>query len=153
MNWTRYGIGARWQHKAWDVYGTYIVDTIDQPDFGNTVVNTAVWETQGSGLSVEADYLLTSKWLIGTRLDYMAPGGLSVLPAPFVTPGDQKINQEAAFIGLIGKYYPRPNIAFYGRAHYNLLSSAQLPTQVFGSIEHPARNLTYMVTVGVDMAF
>jgi hypothetical protein len=53
---------------------------------------------------------------------------------------------------LIAKYYPVPNIALYGRAHINLESSVELPAALGGE-QHPARNLTSMITIGVDMAF
>ena len=82
LDWKRYGIGARWQHKYFDIYATIIRDEIDEPVFGNPVVDTSVWETKGTGLSVEFDWLINSKWLLGIRYDYMETGGLSVLPAP-----------------------------------------------------------------------
>jgi len=151
-DWTRMGIAARWQHKSWDIYGTYIADEIDKPVFGNAVLDMSVWETDGSGISIEADYLLTEKWLLGVRYDMMKPGGLSQLP-PALQAGDPEINQNASFLGLLGKYYPRPNIGLYARYHHNLESSVKLPTAGFGGDEHPATNLTSMFTVGVDMAF
>lgn len=151
-DWTRYGIGARWQYKAWDIYGTVIWDEIDKPTFGNAVLDSAKWETKAMGVSVEADYLLSDKWLLGVRYDMMETGGLSELP-PALQAGDPQINQDASFIGIIGKYYPSPNIGLYARYHQNLESSVKLPTAGFGGIEHPATNLTSMVSVGVDMAF
>jgi len=148
VNWTRMGFGARWQHKAWDIYGTYVADTIDAPSFTGVGGGMSTWQTTGSGISIEADYLLNSKWLIGTRFDLMDPGGLKR-----GMPGWNKdLNQDAAFLAVIGKYYPRPNISFYTRAHFNLLGSEQLPAAL-GGAEHPARNLTYMLLFGVDMAF
>lgn len=151
-DWTRMGIAARWQSRSWDVYGTYIKDEIDKPFFGNSTLDMSKWETSGSGLSIEADYLLTEKWLIGMRYDMMKTGGLSELP-PGLQAGDPRINQDASFLGLIGKYYPHPNIGLYARYHQNLESSVKLPTAGFGGVEHPATNLESMMTVGVDMAF
>lgn len=153
LDWTRMGIAARWQSKAWDIYGTYIIDEIDKPVFGNMMVDTGTWETDASGLSIEADYLMSDKWLLGVRYDMMQTGGLSVLPTPFVTAGDAEVNQDASFLGLLGKYYPRPNIGLYARYHHNLESSVKLPANVSGGIEHPGTNLKNMFTVGVDMAF
>ncbi|MCW8955420.1 MAG: hypothetical protein OQL09_00930, partial [Gammaproteobacteria bacterium] len=153
LDWTRFGIGARWQYKYFDLYGTIIWDEIDKPEFGNAAVDTSVWETDAMGLSLELDWLITQKWLLGLRYDSMETGGLSVLPAAFVTPGDAELNQDATFIGVIGKYYPTPNIGLYARTHFNLESSEQLPANVQGGIEHPARNLTSIITIGVDMAF
>ena len=153
LDWTRYGIGARWQFKYFDIYGTIIRDEIDEPAFGNAIVDTSVWETKATGLSLEVDWLINSKWLLGIRYDYMEPGGLSLLPVPFRVAGDAKVNQDVSFIGIIGKYYPRPNIGLYARAHFNLESSEQFPANVSGGIENPGRNLKSMFTVGVDMAF
>lgn len=154
VDWIRTGIAARWQYKSWDIYGTLIKDEIDQPDFGNTAANTSVWETDSMGLSIEADWLFTRKWLLGVRYDMMETGGLSFLPAAFRVASDSKLNQDSAFLGLIAKYYPSPNIALYGRYHHNLESSATLPARVpGGGGESPVTNLETMITVGVDMAF
>jgi hypothetical protein len=152
LDWERYGFGARWQYKYLDLYGTVIWDEIDKPTFGNAVVDTSVWETDAMGVSIEADWLINQNWMLGARYDYMQTGGLSVLPVPFRTPGDAEINQDASFLGVIAKYYPVPNIALYGRAHFNLESSVALPAALGGD-ENPATNLESMFTVGVDMAF
>lgn len=151
-DWTRMGIAARWQYKSLDIYGTYITDEIDTPDFGNPVLNMSVWETKASGLSIEADWLLTRKWLLGVRYDMMESGGLSKLP-PALQAGDPEINQDASFLAFIAKYYPTPSIGLYGRYHMNLEDSVKLPAAGFGGVEHPATNLESMITVGVDMAF
>jgi hypothetical protein len=150
LDWTRWGVGARWQHKYFDVYGTVIWDDIDAPIFAGPAT-TSEWDTGAVGASLEADWLLTSKWFLGLRYDYMDPGGLKRLPPP-LQGTDAPINQKASFVGLICKYYPVPNIALYGRAHFNLESSQELPAALGGN-QHPARNLTSMLTIGVDMAF
>ena len=151
-DWKRMGIAARWQYKSLDIYGTYITDKIDDPTFGNMVLDSSKWETDASGLSLEADYLLTRKWLLGLRYDMMKSGGLSELP-PGLQGTDPKINQDASFLAFIAKYYPTPSIGLYGRYHMNLEDSVKLPTAGFGGVEHPATNLESMITVGVDMAF
>jgi len=152
LDWNRYGLAARWQHKKWDIYGTIIIDEIDKPVFGNATLNSSVWDTDSMGISLEVDYLLTEKWLLGARYDMMDAGGLSKLPT-MMQGTDPEINQDASFLALIAKYYPNPNIGLYARYHHNLESSVKMPTNVFGGIEHPARNLSSMITVGVDMAF
>ena len=151
-DWVRMGLGARWQYKSLDIYGTYVTDEIDQPEFGNATLDSSVWETKASGLSIEADYLLTRKWLLGMRYDMMKSGGLSKLPT-MLQAADPKINQNASFIAFIGKYYPTPSIGLYGRYHMNLEGPVKLPTAGFGGVNNPATNLESMVTVGVDMAF
>ena len=153
LDWTRYGFAARWQYKFFDIYGTVIWDRIDDPIFGNAVVDTGTWETDAVGISLEADWLINSRWMLGVRYDQMQTGGLSRLPVPFQVVGDEEVNLDASFVGLIGKYYVRPNIGLYLRGHFNLESSAQFPANVQGGAEHPARNLESMLTVGVDMAF
>jgi len=152
VDWNRYGLAARWQSKAWDIYGTVIVDEIDKPVFAAATPNSSVWETSAMGISLEVDYLLDDKWLLGMRYDNMQSGGLSKLPT-MLQGSDPVINQDASFLALIAKYYPSPNIGLYARYHYNLESSVKSPTNVFGGNENPATNLTSMVTVGVDMAF
>lgn len=147
VDWDRYGIGARWTSKWWDVYGTVIWDEIDQPSFTG-VGSTSTWDTSAMGISVEVDYLLNARWLLGTRYDSMSAGGLIR-----GMPGwNQPMKQDASFIGLLAKYYPTPNIGLYVRYHYNLESSATLPTALGGG-EHPATNLKSMALVGMDMAF
>lgn len=153
LDWTRYGFAARWQYKFLDIYGTIIWDEIDAPIFGNGVVDSGTWETDARGISIEADWLINSKWMLGLRYDQMQTGGLSRLPVPFQVPGDEAVNLDVTFIALTGKYYVKPNISVYMRGHFNLESSAQFPANVQGGAEHPARNLESMLTVGVDMAF
>lgn len=153
LDWNRYGFGARWQYRFLDMYGTVIWDDIDKPQFGNAAADSSQWETDALGVTLEADWLLTQKWMLGARYDFMKTGGLSVLPAAFATPTDAKLNQNASFFSLIAKYYPTPNIGLYGRAHINLEDSKKLPANIGGGEEHPATNLESMVTIGVDMAF
>ena len=153
LDWKRYGVGARWQYRFIDVYGTVIWDKIDQPDFGNAAANTSDWETDALGVSLEADWLITQKWMLGARYDFMRTGGLSRLPVAFRAPGDEDLNQDASFLSVIAKYYYTPNIGLYGRVHYNLEDSVNQPANVGGGEEHPATNLESMVTIGVDMAF
>lgn len=147
VDWNRYGIGARWTSKWWDVYGTMVWDEIDQPIFTG-MGSTSTWDTSATGISVEVDYLLNAKWMLGVRYDSMSAGGLIK-----GMPGwDQPMKQDASFIGLLAKYYPTPNIGLYVRYHHNLESSATLPSALGGE-EHPATNLTSMVLFGVDMSF
>jgi len=153
LDWKRYGIGARLQYKYVDIYAAAIWDEIDDPDFGNNVVNTSEWETDAFGASVEINWLLTQKWMLGARYDYMETGGLSKLPVPFRDPaGDPDINSDASFIALLAKYYMTPSIGLYGRAHFNLESTENLPNALGGET-NPATNLESMYTVGIDMAF
>ncbi len=152
VDWTRIGLGLRWQYKALDVYATLIKDSIGTPRFSASPASQSTWDTEALGISIAADYLLTSRWLLGVRYDTMDPGGLERLP-PAQQGSDPAINQRATFIGIIGKYFPTPNIGLYVRAHYNLEGAEQLPTNVFGGKQYPARNLKSMLSVGVDMAF
>jgi len=150
VNWNRYGLAARWQSKSWDIYGTVVVDKIDKPDFvGKGMAANSTWEEMAQGISLEVDYLLDDKWLLGVRYDQMTSGGLVKGMASW----NENLNKNASFLGLLAKYYPSPNIGLYARYHYNLEPSAKFPTAISSGSEHPASNLTSMVTVGVDMAF
>jgi len=153
LDWKRYGIGARWQYKYFDLYGTVVWDEIDTPDFGNAMINTSEWETDAMGISVELDYLYSKKLMLGIRYDMMETGGLSKLPMVLRTPGDPDLNQDSSFLAFIAKYYMRPNIGLYARYHYNLEDSVNLPANVGGGEESPVSNLESMFTIGVDMAF
>jgi len=147
----RRGIGARAQWGAWDVYGTYIADSISAPTWVTgqpAPAANSVWETKGSGFSAEADWRMATNWMLGLRYDWMAPGGLKTLPMGSSLP----LNVNASFLSPIVKYYPDPNIGLYVRAHFNLESDKKNP--IGGGVdEHPATNLQNMLTLGVDMAF
>lgn len=143
---TRWGVGARGQWGKWDVYGTYIVDSIDKPSFSGMAANSK-WDETGKGASLEADWRMTAHWMLGLRYDWMAPGGLKKLPT-----GGEQLNIDASFLAPIVKYYPSPNIGLYARAHINLENNAKNP--IGGGVnDHPLTNLRSMVTLGVDMAF
>jgi len=144
---TRYGFAARGTWGQWDIYGTYIVDEIDKPTFTGMAANSQ-WEDTGKGASLEADWRMSDHWMLGLRYDWMAPGGLKQLPMG----STEQLNIDASFLAPIIKYYPRPNIGLYARAHFNLESSAKNPIGG-GTNEHPLTNLTSLVSLGVDMAF
>lgn len=144
---TRYGFGARGTWGQWDIYGTYIVDKIDEPSFSGMAANS-VWEDTGKGMSLEADWRMNDRWMLGLRYDWMAPGGLKQLPMG----STEQLNIDSSFLAPIVKYYPRPNIGLYARAHFNLEDSAKNPIGG-GTDEHPLTNLTNLVSLGVDMAF
>ncbi|HHH36434.1 MAG TPA: hypothetical protein ENK48_06350 [Gammaproteobacteria bacterium] len=143
----RWGVGARAQWKGWDVYGAFVTDEIDKPSFSGMAANSR-WEDTGRGLSLEADWRMNAHWMLGLRYDWMAPGGLKQLPMG----SSEKLNIDASFIAPIIKYYPRPNIGLYSRAHVNLEDNSKTPIGG-GTDEHPFTNLRNMVTLGVDMAF
>lgn len=150
----RTGVGARAQWGPWDIYGAYIMDRIDAPGWNDAVLAGGVaapnsaWETDAAGLSLEADWRMHDNWMLGVRYDQMSPGGLERLPAGSSEP----LNVDAAFIAPIVKYYPSPNIGLYARAHVNLESDKKTPIGG-GTDEHPATNLTSLLSFGVDMAF
>ena len=109
------------------------------------------WKTTAFGASVEVDWLVNESWLLAGRYDYLSPGGLSQLP-PLMQQGDPKINVTASLLGIIGKYYPVPNMGLYARGHVNLNGSVPLPDALGGGT-NPARNLASFFALGVDMAF
>ncbi len=146
---TRWGVGACAQWGDWDVYGTYIADSIDAPTWGsNMMAANSVWETDGAGFSAEADWRMNANWMLGLRYDWMAPGGLEKLPMGSSEP----LNVDASFLAPIVKYYPNPNIGLFARAYFNLESDKKNPIGS-GVDEHTATNLENMLALGVDMAF
>jgi len=148
---TRAGVGARAQWGKWDIYAAYVTDSIDKPTWansGNMMAPNSIWEETGAGLSLEADYRMTNKLILGMRYDQMSPGGLQQLPMG----STDQLNVDASFLAAIAKYYTSPNIGLYVRAHFNLESDKKNP--IGGSVdEHPATNLENMLSAGVDMAF
>jgi hypothetical protein len=151
VDWDRYGLAARWRHRMFDVYGTIVWDKIDDVRFAGAPATLSEWDTSALGASLEVDWLVHTKWLLSARYDFMDPGGLKRLP-PALQAGDPDINQNASFLGVMAKYYPVPNIGIYARTHFNLEDSVAFPAALGGGV-HPARNLEYIATVGVDMAF
>lgn len=149
----RWGVGARALWGDWDIYGTYISDSISSPTFAAAPLNTSSWDTSGGGVSLEADWRFRPKWMFGMRYDWMSPGGLSRLPVG-VDPAQTKLNVDAMFISPMLKYYPHPNIGLYVRAHVNLESNKNLPNGgPFDGSAAPATNLRSIAALGVDMAF
>ncbi|MEJ2190857.1 MAG: hypothetical protein P8Y39_00730 [Nitrospirota bacterium] len=151
VDWDRFGVAARWHYKYLDIYGTGIWDWIGDVRFAGAPGSLSKWDEDAFGLSVEADWLVNRQWLLGARYDFMDPGGLAELP-PALQQGGPKVNQDASFLGVLAKFYPVPNIGLYARSHFNLAGSKKLPPGL-GSAESPARNLQYIASVGVDMAF
>ncbi len=156
----RWGIGYRAQISDFDIYATYIVDTIDSPTWSAAALSTSKWDTSGAGFSAEMDWRFHSKWMFGLRYDWMQPGGLERLPTMATATGsvNDRINQTAQFLAPIVKFYPTPNIGLYVRSHINLVGSKKLPDTAgrvdgFDGQEHPATNLQNIWTFGVDMAF
>ena len=164
---TRVGIGARAQWGNFDIYGAYIQDSIDTPEWAMAAAQTSEWETDAAGLSLEVDWRFHSKWMLGIRYDQMDTAGLKRLPTMATAAGNlnDPINATVKFISPIIKYYPSPNIGLYARAHINMTDSTTLPdtdnglgadtsrVSGFEGQEHPASNLENMLAFGVDMAF
>jgi hypothetical protein len=154
------GIGARAQWDEFDLYATYIMDSIEQPEWAAGPLQTSLWETDASGLSAELDWRYQTNWMFAIRYDYMKSGGLQRLPGMATATGNanDNINATVKFLSPILKYYPSPNIGLYIRSHINLSTSTRLPDtanriQGFEGQQHPASNLENIVTLGIDMAF
>lgn len=127
-DWTRYGIGARINYKTLDIYGALIFDELD---YSLPAMSASNWDNNASGLSLEASWAATYKWLFSTRYDKMDAGGLVAMA------------QNSTWITVQAKYYTKPNIALFLRGHNNLESANS----------SPVRNLRNAVLAGVDMAF
>jgi len=125
---TRYGIGARVNYKTLDIYGALIFDKLD---YTLPAMSASAWDNDASGLSLEANWAATQKWMFSTRYDKMDAGGLVAMA------------KNSSWLTVQAKYYTSPNIAFYLRGHNNLESAD----------DSPVRNLRNAVLAGVDMAF
>ncbi len=101
---SRYGVGARVRYKWLDVYGAYTIDRVTDLPSGMG----ATFDSTATGVTVEAHALVTDRLLLGTRYDHMDAGGLLAT------------RTSATFVGLLAKYYLRPNMAISLRDDFNV---------------------------------
>jgi len=137
-DWIRYGFGARVNYKTLDIFGALIFDRLDFTLPGSGMPSKSGWDDDAYGLSLEANWAATQKWMFSTRYDKMDAGGLVKLPNGKTGPV-----KDSSWITVQAKYYARPNIALFLRGHNNLESAD----------DSPPRNLRTALLAGVDMAF
>lgn len=151
VDWNRYGASFRWWHKAFDIFGAVTFDSTGSPDFTGTPGAGTSWDTSGMGASLDVTYLLTEKWLLAARFDYVSPGGLSLLP-PALQGTAPAINQTAQFAGVYAQYYMNPNIRIWMEGNVNLAGVEFMP-DALGSGVNPARDQRHVVGVGFELIF
>ncbi|MGH8264708.1 MAG: hypothetical protein ACRET4_14620 [Steroidobacteraceae bacterium] len=151
VDWNRYGASVRWWHKAFDIFGAVTFDSTDSPDFTGTAGDGTTWDKTGMGASVDVTYLLTEKWLLAVRYDYVSPGGLVTLPAPLQGTAPA-VNQTAQFAGVYAQYYMSPNLRIWMEGNANLASAESLPDALGGDV-NPARDQRHIVGVGFELIF
>jgi len=124
VDWFRYGLGANIRIEHLDVYGAYILDHIrDLPD-----ATRAVFDDTASGLSIEADYLITNQLMLQARYDHLDAGG-------FI-----KKKDNGSVLHFQARYSIRDNLAVFFRDSYNLR----------GLSSNPLRGFRNYVAIGAD---
>jgi hypothetical protein len=124
----RLGLAANARWKRLDVYGAVIWDRLYNLPRGLD----GVFKNTGTGLTVQADYLLLEQVMLSGRFDQLWAGGVN----------DQR--QNGSVFTVQARYYPWPNIAFFIRNSTNRLSVVD---------ENPLRNWRNQFFIGIDWDF
>ena len=134
VDWRRYGIGFNLVYKWLDLYGSYIFDQLrNVPD-----ALQPVFDDDASGLTIEADFLLSEKWLLSLRYDLLDAGGVKVDTGSVI--GRRRQGQT---VGIQPRFYLRENIALFARYQVNLEKEE----------DHPLRSWRHAVFLGTDVVF
>ncbi len=129
VNWSRYGVGATVRYRMLDVYAAYTWDRIT----GVPAAQAASFDRSASGVSVEADLLVSDDTLLSLRYDQTDAGG-------------QLASRKSSALGTVQvKQYLYPNIALSLQETFNLRKNED------GSA--PERNLRNAVLAGLEIAF
>lgn len=127
VDWLRYGFAANLKYKLLDIYGAYMWDKIE----GLPQQTLAVFDDTASGLTVEVDYLVSSKLLLSGRYDQLNAGGFTA----------EKENGK--LLTLQAKYYKQDNFSLYLRNSYNLKDESV----------NPLNNFQNALAIGFDLDF
>lgn len=128
VNWSRYGVSATVRYQMVDLYGAYIIDRIT-----NLPGGTTNFDATASGLTMQADVLVTDRTLLSARYDNLDAGGALA----------QRTSNS--IIGFQAKHYVRSNIALSLRDDVNVRKAA-------GGAS-PERAFRNAVMIGLDVAF
>ncbi|MFQ5543137.1 MAG: hypothetical protein ACE5FY_02150, partial [Nitrospiria bacterium] len=123
INWFRNGFGARFRIKHLDIYGAYIQDKIELEH-----TPSSPFDVDASGLTVEADYLITDQTMLVARYNQMDAGGF----VQHKTDGEN--------MTLMVRYYIRDNLGIYVGGTRNLKAVNK----------NPIRNYRNLYVLGVD---
>ena len=128
VNWHRYGVAANVRYRMVDLYGAYVIDRIT-----GLPVGTTDFDATASGLTVQADVLVSDRTLLSARYDQLDAGGALA---------SRRSNSMAS---LQAKHYLRSNIAMSIRNDVNF-RKAEGGTS-------PERGLRNALLLGLDVAF
>ena len=115
IDWFRYGFGMNIRIEHLDIYGAYILDEIR----GLPEATLAVFDKTASGISIQADYLITNQLMLQARYDKLNAGG-------FIK---KRVNGEV--LHLQARYSIRDNLAIFFRDSYNLRGLSSNPLRGF----------------------
>src|SRR5437016_6157643 len=124
----RYGVAANVRWKDLDVYGALIWDRL----YGLPGELRGDFDRAGTGLSVQADYLVQEKVMVSSRFDQLWAGGL------------KNETRDGSVLSVQAKFYPWQNVAFFVRDSVNLRSFVE---------QSPLLNWRNQVFVGIDWDF
>ncbi len=110
-DWNRYGVAATIRYQMFDVYGSYTIDRIS----GLSEATEAVFDTSASGLTLQADVIVTDRLLMSAQYNNLDGGG------------DRSMRLRQSVLGLQAKYFLRSNIAIFVRNDLNLRSAEESP--------------------------
>jgi hypothetical protein len=124
----RYGIAANARWRALDVYGALIWDRL----YGVPRDLKSEFDRTGTGLSVQADYLVHETVMLSSRIDQLWAGGLR----------DDRL--DGTVLSVQAKFYPWQNIAFFVRDSVNLRTFHE---------DNALRSWRNQLFVGIDWDF
>lgn len=118
IDWFRYGTAVNIKIGHLDLYGVYIWDELrDLP-----LSTKGVFEDKATGMTIEADYLISDKLMLMTRYDQLNAGGFL----------NEKADGEV--ISFQARYYIRDNLGIYITDSYNLEDISSNPLQNYRNI-------------------
>lgn len=129
VDWSRYGLAATLRYKMVDLYGAFVIDRVT--NLPQAMASS--FDSTATGLTLEADVLLTDRLLVSLRFDNLDAGG--ALAA----------RKSNTLLAIQAKYYLRTNIALFVRDDFNLREAE-------GGAS-PARNFRNAFLVGADLIY
>lgn len=126
VDWRRMGVGGNIKYRFLDIYGAYVMDTLQNlPDNVQSG-----FDNRAEGFTIEGDYLTTDRLLLSLRLDHLRAGGTSD-------------RQDGSLVTLQSRYYLRDNFSFYLRNTINTKAVTN----------NPIRNFKNLIASGLNFDF
>jgi len=127
VDWRRIGIGGNLKLRFLDLYGAYVMDTLQNVP----ATLSEDFEKNASGFTIEGDYLTTDRLLLSLRFDHLRAGGLIAE------------KQDGSIFTFQSRYYLRDNFSFYLRNSINTKSVSQ----------NQIRNFKNLIASGINFDF